>query len=140
MLSIRLRREGKRNQPVYRLIVVDKTKDPWGDYLENLGTYNPRSKPSEIKFKAERIQSWISKGAQPSNTVRNLLIDQKIMKGEKAPTITISDKRRGSLQAKKKEAEEATAKKKEAAVAAKAAEQPAAVEEAPAEPAPETQA
>jgi small subunit ribosomal protein S16 len=122
MLSIRLRREGKRNQPVYRLIVVDKTKDPWGDYLENLGTYNPRRTPSDIAFNVDRIKSWLEKGAQPSDTVRNLLIDQKIMTGEKAPTITISKKRRAALDAKKKEKAEAEASKQAAHAEAPAAE------------------
>ncbi len=83
MLSIRLRRIGKKHQPSFRLIVLDKRKDPWGDYLENLGTYNPRANPKQIQFKAERIQHWLSKGAQASPTVWNLLIDQKITTGDK---------------------------------------------------------
>jgi len=83
MLSIRLSRVGKKHQPSYRLIVVDKRKDPWGIYLENLGFYNPLQKPKVIDFKAERIKYWITKGAQPSETVWNLLVDQKIVEGEK---------------------------------------------------------
>ncbi len=83
MLSIRLRRIGKKHQPSFRLIVLDKRKDPWGDYLENLGQYNPRSTPKVIEFKADRIQHWIKMGAQASPTVWNLLVDQKIVTGEK---------------------------------------------------------
>jgi small subunit ribosomal protein S16 len=83
MLSIRLRRTGKKHQPSFRLIVVDKRKDPWGDYVEALGTYNPRTNPKQIQFNAERIQHWLKQGAQASPTVWNLLIDQKIAQGDK---------------------------------------------------------
>ena len=83
MLSIRLSRTGKKHQPSYRLIVVDKRRDPWGDYLENLGPYNPMVKPKQINFKADRIKYWIGVGAQPTPTVWNLLLDQKMVTGAK---------------------------------------------------------
>ena len=83
MLSIRLSRIGKKNHPCYRLIVVDKRRDPWGNYLEDLGYYNPMTTPSTINFNAERVKYWISVGAQPSPTVHNLLIDQKILEKTK---------------------------------------------------------
>ena len=76
---IRLSRVGKIKQPTYRLIVSEKSKDTHGKYLEILGTYNPRTNPATIKFEAERIKYWMSKGAQPSDTVHNLLVDQKII-------------------------------------------------------------
>lgn len=79
MLSIRLTRIGKKKQPSYRVIVVDKKKDPWGKYLENLGFYNPRTNPKTIDLKIERIKYWISKGAQPSATVNNLLVDAGVL-------------------------------------------------------------
>jgi small subunit ribosomal protein S16 len=66
---------------MYRLIVSEKTKDPYGDVLEILGSYNPFTK--ELQAKTERIQFWISKGAQKSNTVNNLLIDKKVIEGTK---------------------------------------------------------
>ncbi len=83
MLMIRLSRVGKKKQVEYRLIINEKHKDPWGDVLEFLGYYNPRTKPAQIDFKAERIKYWLSQGAQMSDTVRNLLITQKIIEGEK---------------------------------------------------------
>ncbi len=83
MLSIRLSRIGKKNQPSYRLIVVDKRRDPWGNYLEDLGYYNPCTAPSTINFNAERVKYWISVGAEPSPTVHNLLVDQKILEKQK---------------------------------------------------------
>ena len=83
MLMIRLSRVGKIKQPTYRLIVSEKSKDTRGKYLEILGTYNPRSNPATVKFDAERIKYWMSKGAQPSDTVHNLLVDQKIVDAQK---------------------------------------------------------
>lgn len=83
MLSIRLSRVGKKKSPSYRLIVTEKTRDPWGKFLENLGTYDPMQKPKKVDFDVERIKHWMSKGAQPTPTVRNLLIDLKAIEGEK---------------------------------------------------------
>jgi len=83
MLSIRLSRVGKTKEPSFRLIVVEKRRDPWGTYLENLGSVNRRSKEKSYKLNADRIKYWISKGAQPSNPVWNMLIDQKIVVGTK---------------------------------------------------------
>ena len=83
MLSIRLRRMGKKKQPIYRVIVLDKRKDPWGDYLVNLGTYNPRTKPNTVNLKTDRIKYWLGVGAQPSVTLHNLFIDEKIIDAKK---------------------------------------------------------
>ena len=83
MLSIRLSRVGKTKEPSFRLIVVEKRRDPWGTYLENLGSVNRRGKVKSYKLNADRIKYWISKGAQPSNPVWNMLIDQKIVVGSK---------------------------------------------------------
>ena len=88
MLSIRLSRVGKKHQPSYRLIVVDKRRDPWGNYLENLGTYNPMIKPKEIKFKEDRIKYWLGVGAKATPTVWNLLVDQKMVEGKKIKATT----------------------------------------------------
>ena len=76
MLKIRLSRIGKRGQAYFRVVVVEHTKKPKGEYLELLGTYNPHEKV--LKVKKERIDYWISKGAQPSPTVNNLLVNHKI--------------------------------------------------------------
>lgn len=83
MLAIKLSRVGKKKQPSFRLIVVEKSKDPWGTSVENVGFYNPRTEPREVRLEAERIKYWISKGAQPTATVWNMLIDAGIVKGEK---------------------------------------------------------
>jgi len=83
MLVIRLTRVGKKKQPSFRVVVQDKTKDPWGKAIDIVGQYNPRTKPKTVVFKEERIKYWLEKGAQPSPTVHNLLVDAKIVKVEK---------------------------------------------------------
>jgi small subunit ribosomal protein S16 len=84
MISIRLSRVGKKKRPTFRLIAVDKRKDPWGTHLEILGTMDPVAKPKKIAFEIDRIKYWLGKGAQPTPTVRNMLIDMKVIEGEKA--------------------------------------------------------
>ncbi len=81
MLTIRLSRIGKKKKPMYRLIISEKGRDPFGRSLEILGSFNPFSK--ELAVEQERIKYWISKGAQMSPTVNNLLIDKKIIEGRK---------------------------------------------------------
>jgi small subunit ribosomal protein S16 len=95
MLTIKLSRFGKKKQPSFRLLVLEKSKDPWGDYLEMLGHYNPRTKKAE--FNAERIKYWISKGAKPTDSVHNFLVANKIIEGKKVGVTRISHKRREKL-------------------------------------------
>ncbi|MBI5134929.1 30S ribosomal protein S16 [Candidatus Uhrbacteria bacterium] len=83
MLMLRFRRVGKTKQPTFRLIVNEKSQDTKGSYLELLGTVNPRSNPRQVKLNTERIQYWISKGAQSSPAVHNLLVDEKILTAAK---------------------------------------------------------
>ncbi|OIO47528.1 MAG: 30S ribosomal protein S16 [Parcubacteria group bacterium CG1_02_37_51] len=107
MLTIRLSRTGKTKQPYYRIIVLEKNKDPWGDYQELLGNYNPRTK--ELVIKEDRIKYWVSVGAQMSNTVHNLMIKNGVIEEKPRKAIKISKKRTTKLEAKKKEAEEKVA-------------------------------
>ncbi len=81
MLIVRLQRIGKRGQAYFRVIVTEHTKKPKGEYLELLGTYNPHEKV--LKVKKDRIEYWVSKGAQTSATVNNLLVNYKIWDKEK---------------------------------------------------------
>jgi small subunit ribosomal protein S16 len=91
MLTIRLSRVGKKKQATFKVIVSEKAKDTVGDYLELLGHYNPHTNNAELK--TERIQYWISKGAQASGTVHNLLVDKKIITGEKLKVANIKKKK-----------------------------------------------
>jgi len=64
---------GAKKRPSYRIVVKEKQSKRDGAYLENLGTYNPTREPAEIKIKGDRVEYWISKGAQPTDTVRQLI-------------------------------------------------------------------
>ncbi len=78
MLAIRLARIGKTKKPFYRVVVMDKRRPRNGRFVEVVGTYDPLKKPAEVKLNAERIRYWIGCGAQPSDTVRSFLRNQKI--------------------------------------------------------------
>jgi len=77
MLSIRLRRAGSTKKPHYRVVVADSRSWRDGRFVEILGHYDPRREPPVVKIDADRAAYWISKGAQPSDTVRSLLKRQK---------------------------------------------------------------
>ena len=78
MLAIRLARFGKKKQPFYRIVVLDKRKPRNGRTVEVVGTYDPLKNPALIQLDAERVKYWLSCGAQPSDTVRSFLTAQKI--------------------------------------------------------------
>ncbi|MCH6552566.1 MAG: 30S ribosomal protein S16 [Candidatus Acidiferrales bacterium] len=79
MLRIRLTRVGKKKQPVYRIVVTEKKRARDSRFVEIVGQYNPRQEPALINLKAERVQYWLSKGAQPSETVRSFLRKNKLL-------------------------------------------------------------
>lgn len=73
MLSIRMTRVGSKKKPYFRVVLSEARSGLLGDVVENLGTYNPRSKPAQVNINKERIQHWLKNGARPSNSVRTLL-------------------------------------------------------------------
>jgi small subunit ribosomal protein S16 len=73
VLMIRLARTGARKQPYYRVVVIEKERARNGRALEVVGTYNPRTNPASVDLKRERIEHWVSKGAQLSDRVGRLL-------------------------------------------------------------------
>ena len=73
MLSIRWRRTGAAKRPYYRVVVADSRATRDGRFVEVLGHYDPRPDPAVVKIDTERANYWLSKGAQPSDTVRSLL-------------------------------------------------------------------
>ncbi len=99
MLAIKLARRGKKNQPFFRIVILEKTKNPKGNFLEDLGFYNPKSK--EVSFKGERIKYWISQGAQPTGSVNNLLVAKGIIKGKKVKVTKIHKKKIAEAEKKK---------------------------------------
>src|SRR4051795_10458738 len=76
-VSIRLRREGSKNRPYYRVVVADSRSPRDGKFVEILGTYDPKLTGQNSSFSVERAEYWISKGARPSDTVRSLIKRQK---------------------------------------------------------------
>lgn len=78
---IRLRREGTRNRPFYRIVVADKARARDGKFIELLGSYDPVGKNQESPLKLDRVEYWISQGAQASDTVKTLIKKAK----KKAP-------------------------------------------------------
>lgn len=82
MLKIRLQRVGKKHDPSFRVLLTDsKNSAKTGKFLEILGSYDARKGKPQLQ--AERITYWISKGAQPSETLHNILVDEKIVEGKK---------------------------------------------------------
>ena len=77
MLMIRLSRIGKKKHPFYRVVVTEKTRPRNGRFVEIVGTYDPAKKPAAINLDHERVQYWLGKGAQPSDTVRSFLRNRK---------------------------------------------------------------
>ena len=73
MLMIRLSRTGARKQPQYRVVVIEKERARNGRPVEIVGTYNPRTTPASIELKRERIEYWVSKGAQLSDRVNKIV-------------------------------------------------------------------
>ena len=92
MLTIRLSRIGKKNLPMYRLVVSEKGRDLYGKSLEIVGNYNPHTK--ELAVKADRIKDYIAKGAQMSATVNNLLLEKKVIEGAKVKASFVGTKKK----------------------------------------------
>ena len=80
MLKIRLRRMGRRNRPFFWIVVAEHAAPVKGKFIEKLGYYDPITK--EFSADKDRISYWISCGAQPSDTVHNLFVKHKIIKGK----------------------------------------------------------
>ena len=73
MLSIRMTRMGSKKKPYFRVVLTEARSGLLGDIVENLGTYNPRSKPAQVNINKDRVEYWIKQGARPSDSVRTLL-------------------------------------------------------------------
>jgi len=73
MVKIRLRRMGAKKNPFYRIVVADSRSPRDGRFIEEIGTYNPLTSPSEFDLDLERVDYWLKNGAQPTDTVRALI-------------------------------------------------------------------
>jgi small subunit ribosomal protein S16 len=116
MLIIRLQRVGKRNEPTFRVVLTDSKNGPKsGKFLEVLGSYDPRDK-NITKIDGEKVTEWISKGAQVSDTVHNILVNQKIIEGKKvnvlpkkSPIVTESEESEEEVPAEEESSDETPA-------------------------------
>lgn len=91
MLTLKLQRIGKKKEPHFRLIAQEKGKNPKSKSVEILGWLNPRTKEKELK--KQRIEYWLSVGAQTTDTVHNLLVSEEILKDKKRKSFKVSKKR-----------------------------------------------
>jgi small subunit ribosomal protein S16 len=127
MLAISLMRMGAKGKPFYRLVVKEKRSKRDGKYIENVGTYNPMLDPAAVELKHERIQYWISVGAQPTETVASLIKNNpEQTEEEKAASVEAraakaqaekqakADARRAEAEARQAEADRIAAEKAEA--------------------------
>ena len=73
MVKIRLKRMGAKKTPFYRVVVADSRYPRDGRFIDEIGTYNPLTEPSELKIDAEKAKKWIANGARPTDTVKVLL-------------------------------------------------------------------
>lgn len=77
-VKLRLRRMGKKKQPIYKVVAADSRSPRDGKFLEAVGIYNPLTKPHTVDLKEERVNYWLDKGAQPTDTVKSLLSQKGI--------------------------------------------------------------
>jgi small subunit ribosomal protein S16 len=134
MLVIRLTRVGKKNSPAYRIVVADKQRAVKRKFIEIVGNYNPIQKPKALVIDKERALFWLGRGAQPSDTVRNLMVDLGVLDKDAKATKIYG-------KAKPKKTPEETEAPKSEPVAAQAVEEEVSAEkpeETVAEETPET--
>ena len=79
MVKLRLQRFGAHKAPKYRIVAADSRRPRDGKFLEIVGTYTPLTNPATVTLDAEKIQAWIAKGAQPTVTVKNILVANKVI-------------------------------------------------------------
>lgn len=148
-VKLRLRRQGKKKQPIYKIVAADSRSPRDGKYIEAIGLYNPLTHPSSVDIKEDRALYWLNNGAQPTDTVKNLLSQKGILlekhlkkKGiseekireakeelqklreAKSKTVKAKKKRKGSAESEEKKSEqvsEGTAEDKSAASEEKSA-------------------
>ncbi len=78
-VKLRLRRMGKKKQPIYKVVAADARSPRDGKFIESIGLYNPLTDPSIVEIKEDRALYWLDKGAQPTNTVKSLLRQKGII-------------------------------------------------------------
>ncbi len=101
MLMMRLQRIGRKNEPHFRVVITDRRNAPKsGKFLEVIGSYNPKA--GTVLFDIEKTKTWLKNGAQPSATIHNFLVTQKIIEGAKKNVLPKKSKTTKRKDAKKK--------------------------------------
>lgn len=136
MLVIRLTRIGRKNKATFRIILQEKSQSPKSAAKELLGSYNPhlKERKDQIQLKTDRVEFWLKQGAQPSDTMHNMLIELGLIKGDKRRVVGTKKGAKAAAEKAAKEAEAAAKAAAEVASATPAVE--AAPEAAPAEETP----
>lgn len=88
MLAIRLMRMGAKKAPSYRVVVKEKLSKRNGAYIEKVGFYDPTRQPAEVRLDMERVNYWMERGAQPTDTVRQLIRQQSRAQAQQAEAAT----------------------------------------------------
>jgi small subunit ribosomal protein S16 len=91
MVKIRLRRMGAKRNPYYRIVIADSKSPRDGRFIEEIGTYNPLTSPSEINIDVERAEYWVKNGAQPTDTVRALLKKAGAIKADTSEAVSAKE-------------------------------------------------
>lgn len=131
--KIRLKRFGGKHDPHYRIVIADSRKKRDGSAVEQLGYYSPAGSSPKLEVNAERVRHWLDLGAQPTDTVRSLLVKAGVLEDPAGETVQEDEEEAAPQVQLEEEAEE------EAAEDAGEATEDAAEAEAPAEEAPEAQ-
>ncbi len=93
-VKMRLTRMGDKKSPFYRVVVADSRSPRDGKNIEIIGTYNPKTEPAEIKIDAEKAAKWLANGAQPTDTVRSLLVGAGVLEAKAMPAKTSAVKKK----------------------------------------------
>lgn len=80
-VRIRLKRVGAKKKPMYRVVIADARSKRDGRFIDTVGIYNPLTNPKQVRFDVEKVQMWLSRGAQPSDPVKRLLSNEGLLAG-----------------------------------------------------------
>ncbi len=142
-VKLRLRRMGKKKQPIYKIVAADSRSPRDGKFIEAVGLYNPLTNPHTIEINEERVQFWLDRGAQPTLTVKSLLSSEGILLKRDLKQRGFSEERvkteieNWEKQREAKKSTKSAIKKKQEPVAKEESSQPAAANPEQPEPASE---
>ncbi len=95
-VKMRLTRMGDKKSPFYRVVVADSRSPRDGKNIDIIGTYNPKTEPAEVKIDSEKAKKWLANGAQPTDTVRSLLVGAGVLEAKPMPAKTSAVKKKSN--------------------------------------------